>query len=131
MPKKKRILRGGRNTEAPVPNVPNCPRHGEPMSLQPEHLRWHCTVDGCRAVAYPRIDEDSGRPIVGKGELEVLTIMDGAGKQHVYLRSRGNNVMIDITEYSRSFQVQQAVGKKPVYTLGIVLDAHTNIDQRS
>lgn len=81
---------------APV-SKPSCRVHKTTMIYSPDVLAWRCMIPGCESVAYPR-EDDSGRPIIGKGEVELLVHTDEDGYRQVYLRAEDNNVVLNITK---------------------------------
>lgn len=85
---------------------PRCPLHEVPMEYYIEELHWSCPTEGCAQIAFPRAEVSKGRPIVGRGDLEVFVMTDpDSGRQHVFLRALENNVLLDITDIcSASFQ---------------------------
>lgn len=79
---------------------PRCPVHDVPMAYDAENVRWKCTDLKCRQIAWPENDADNGRPVVGRGDLEVVLIDDpeGGKEGRVLIRAMQNNVMVDITD---------------------------------
>lgn len=79
---------------------PKCVLHGVRMRYVPEEVVWKCPEDGCTQVAFPKQEITSGRPIVGRGALELVHIPDPEGSKHGVwmLRAMDNNVMINITD---------------------------------
>lgn len=78
---------------------PHCPLHPlVKMEFVVEELRWECGMHGCVQVVFPKAVISGGRPILGRGELELFEVLDGdTEKFHYLLRSADNNVMIDVT----------------------------------
>lgn len=100
-----RALRAVKN-DVKVPSKPQCRLHGTDMTFDPASMRWSCSEPNCTIVAYPKQD-DQGRPIAGKGELEFVRFTDEDGMVHIFLRAVDNNVMLDVTGYmdTPGFQV--------------------------
>lgn len=79
---------------------PTCPLHPlVQMEFRPEEARWECQMDGCTQIVFPKAVADNGRPVIGRGEVELFVLDDpSTGNRHYLLRSSGNNVMIDVTD---------------------------------
>lgn len=70
---------------------PHCPYHGTEMVFDTGRLCWVCTSDNCGMVSWPKAEVEDGKPIIGKGDVEVVQ----AGT-HTFIRA--GNVMIDVTD---------------------------------
>lgn len=101
---------GGKIRTEPVkvrePDKPKCPIHGTVMVYDPEHVRWGCTNPNCKQIAFPPEELEKGKPILGRGELELVRMKDPDGSKdgRYILRSIDNNVMIDVTDDVNSQQ---------------------------
>ena len=95
---------------------PLCPVHELLMHYSAEEGLWTCAETGCTQVSFPRSEASKGKPIVGRGDVEVFVMTDGhTGEDHYFLRATDNNVMIDLTGVA-------VVGLRPE---GATLNAHT------
>ena len=123
-----RSLRAQKN-DVKTPTKPNCRLHGTEMVFDPATMRWSCTQTGCGIVAYPKQD-DQGRPITGKGELEFVRFTDEDGFVHIFLRAVDNNVMLDVTMYmdTPGFKSSYSGPGKLFYTAPIVTTRITELD---
>lgn len=80
---------GNNPTKKPV-----CPYHGTEMAFDTGRLCWVCTTSGCAMVSWPKAEVEAGKPIIGKGQVELMEV-----GERTFLRA--GNVIIDITdEYS-------------------------------
>ena len=79
-----------------VPERPRCVEHDKEMVYTPETVRWQCPTWGCSNVAFPRVEED-GRPIIGRGEIELVVYVDEDGKESPFLRATSNNVLLPLS----------------------------------
>ena len=98
--KKARMSRGAtlRKPSDKPSSKPLCNVHDAEMLYRPEFMRWECLVAECNQVAYPRVEADeSGRPTMGRGETE-LVVVQAEDRVHYFVRSKDNNVMIEITD---------------------------------
>ena len=78
---------------------PPCPSHGDMMMFVVDAGRWECSEPGCQQIAFPpRLISGSGKPIVGSGEIELVSVKE-SGTQTYYLRSIDNNIMLDVTSH--------------------------------
>lgn len=70
------------------------------MRYVPEDMRWVCDIEYCKQVAFPPMVAEKGKPIIGKGEVELVRTKDPDGDKNgrYLLRAIDNNVIIDITE---------------------------------
>lgn len=95
---------------------PECVLHeGTLMEFVVEEARWECPEPGCTQKAWPEAEVANGRPIVGKGAVEVVLMNDDkTGKPHAFLRAMDNNVMIDVTEHLNTFPT---IGRTAMVTL--------------
>lgn len=95
---------GGKIRTEPVvvkaPSKPSCPIHHVEMTYEPDRLHWTCLSDGCRQIAFPPEEVEHGKPVMGKGIVELLRMKDpdGSKEGRYILRTLENNVMIDVTD---------------------------------
>lgn len=84
---------------------PRCPIHGVEMAYEVDHMRWACTFDDCRQVAFPVEQIEQGKPVIGRGDVEVVRVDDPDGMKsgRILLRAIDNNVIIDVTEIMADF----------------------------
>jgi len=91
---------------------PTCPLHDLKMPYNIDELRWECPRQGCAQVVFPKATVENGRPVLGRGEVELFRMLNpDTGQYHYLLRSSENNVMIDITE-NMTGAVDSIVGSK-------------------
>lgn len=122
-------IRAEKNTTALKDAKPNCRLHGGEMKFDPATMRWVCTVAGCGIVAYPKHD-DQGRPITGRGALELVYFRDRDGDPHIFLRAVDNNVMLDITSYMLESGIEaETHDGQAIYGVHLVLERVTMLDK--
>lgn len=81
-------------------NVPLCSNHQTRMTYDVAGGYWSCSVEDCPIRQYPQVAlAQSGPSVVGTGPLELLVYKDEQGEMAAALRSRGNNVVMDITPH--------------------------------
>lgn len=111
-----------KKAQVPPPDKPTCRAHAREMVFMPGTLRWECPEPDCGMVAYPK-EDDSGRPITGKGEVELLVFKDEYGEEHLYVRAVGNNVIVEITEATTDWKTDGSTA-----VVGLTFDRVTQID---
>lgn len=86
------VIKGGKGgPRSNMPEPPKCPYHAEEMVFAAERLCWVCTHNGCSMVSWPKVDVEAGKPIIGRGEVELVKAGD-----MTFLRA--GNVLIEVTQ---------------------------------
>jgi hypothetical protein len=100
------------------------------MIYQPEHMYWTCPDRQCAQVAFQREDIEEGKPILGRGILELVMIDDPSGSKlgRFILRTIDNNVMIDVTDYLAVVPVEP---KTKAGAWEVLLMVHDTADNRT
>lgn len=79
-----------------------CDEHHAAMKFVPSQGYWACEFPGCTRKKYPVAEvEEAGIPIVGQGPLELMIYKDKDSPtgRTIILRSKVNNVIMDVTPY--------------------------------
>jgi hypothetical protein len=104
----KPILRRPNWEIAPAVDKPKCPKHKYTMHYSVERGAWACPDPDCKMVAYPDTDTSTGKPILGRGGLQLIIDVGPQGQDtsedtfRLWLRA-DNNVMLEITDLVQSF----------------------------
>lgn len=128
-PKPKKSIRTGQ-IKVPPTSKPKCPTHSVEMKFTSRML-WECTIKDCGMVAFPRQDLDSGKPIIGTGELELVVIRDEYGDHQVFLKATATNIMLEITKYMSDPNDKYSStqdGEPERYDVALILDKGMMID---
>jgi hypothetical protein len=88
--------------------IPLCPIHSMEMEYVTESMHWACPDKACAQIAFPREEIEEGKPVVGRGIVELVMIDDPDGNRlgRYILRTIDNNVMVDITDYIKGIPKQ-------------------------
>ena len=80
---------------------PGCPMGHGPMKFNPEAMRFECQTALCSQVAWTEEQAAKGKPVIIKGDLEVVLTDDPDGRKEglVMLRHTEGNTFVNITPY--------------------------------
>lgn len=128
-PKPRRKIKTG-TPKVPAPSKPHCPTHKTEMFFNTDKMVWSCIKVECGMVAFPKQELDSGKPIVGTGELELVVIRDEYGENKVFLKATATNIMVEVTNYMAS---PEDAGKSNAlhvdrYDVSLILDKGSMFD---
>lgn len=125
-PPKKRLKAQKVTVKAPKPPV--CPRHQSVMKFDPDNLVWGCTLHGCSMIAHPKVELSSSKPIVGKGDVELIVVQTNKEDEPEYFLRSANNVMVNVTKYVSSLTGIQEADMPREYNLYLSLPDAALID---
>jgi len=90
------------------------------MVFDAEVMVWHCIEQGCKMVAYPQVELGTRKPVIARGELEVIA---SEGGEPMFIRATDSNVFLDVTDYVESFNKVTDPDGTVHYTLDLTFDA--------
>lgn len=103
--------------------LPKCRQHGD-MEYHPEDLLWRCVNRSCKTVKRPPLGEDFGKPIVLKGDMELVSVLADDGSRSFFIRVKDNNILVNVTDHMSEIDSrvkQRSSGPQVMTTVNIVL----------